>query len=143
MLVLTEERKGLATSMNCSGFDNGKSVKRPQKNTKSLVLVVILVIFIYDVHLRSVKHFFFSLCVISSPASTPLPPLLSFVPDYFLIIVVFLSHVLCGSSVIIIFFGMRMSFHWGTGGGRVGGSSGQTRVLVIRTMWLCSREKPY
>lgn len=31
-LILTAQRKGLATSMNCSGFDKGGSAKRPQKN---------------------------------------------------------------------------------------------------------------
>lgn len=52
-------------------------------------------------------------------------------------------HTLCGSSVITVFFCMRWAFHWGTGAGGEGGSSGHARVLVSRTMWLCSRERPY
>lgn len=186
------KRKGLVTSMNCSGFDKGGSAKMmteeciiPASTTsefhfpevlfrseinwsqicsiqklfslhkscnssalsavdsKSPVLALILVIFIYDIHLHSNKHFCFSICLISSPASTSLFPLhyllfLTIFPAYS-----FFSHILCGSSVITVFFGMRMSFHRGTGGGRVGSSSGHARVLVKRTTWLCSREKPY
>lgn len=59
------------------------------------------------------------------------------------LIFIFLSRAPRGSSVITIFFGMRISFHRGTAGGRVGGSSGHARVLVSRTMWLCSRERLY
>lgn len=73
----------------------------------------------------------------------PLPLPLPFVPDFFPIIFIFLSCTPRGSSVITVFFGMRMSFHRGTGRGRDGGSSRHARVLVIRTMWLCSRERPY
>lgn len=85
-------------------------------------------------------HFFdILLCI-----HLPLPLHYLLFQNFFPIIFIFLSHALRGSSVIIIIiFGLRMSFHPGSGRDGVGGSSGQDRVLVSRTMWLCSRVRPY
>lgn len=73
----------------------------------------------------------------------PLPLHYLLFRTFFPIVFIFLSHALRGSLVIIIFFGLRMSFHRRTGRDRVGGSGGQAQVPVSRTMWLCSRERPY
>lgn len=53
------------------------------------------------------------------------------------------SHSPRGSSVTTISLRWRMSFHRGTGGGLGGASSWHTRVLVSKTMWLYSMERPY
>lgn len=113
-------------------------------DSKSSVRALILVIFIYEIHLHSIKHFCFSICLMSSPASTSLFPSTTFCSWlFFLSFSFFLSSEPCGSSVITVIFGMRRIFHRGTGGGWAGCSSGHARVLVSRTTWLCSRERPY
>lgn len=59
--------------------------------SKSPVLAFILVIFIYDIHLHSNKYFCFSICLISSSASTSLFPSTTFC-SIFLFPIVFFSH---------------------------------------------------
>lgn len=76
---------------------------------------------------------------------SPLPPFLPWLNlNMFLFPVSFsVSHALRGSSVTVISLRGRMSFHRGTGGDIGGASSWHARVLVNRTMWLYSKERPY
>lgn len=128
--VLILERKGLATSMKCFGFDRGCSAKKPKTKHRRTTLRSFKISSISTSRSRYQAF-------LPSPMVDILPctPPSQFVPSY--------SFLLWGSSVITIFFGMRMSFHRGAGGGGVGGFSGHARALVSRTMWLCSRERPY
>lgn len=116
----------------------------------SVLRLVNLVMFIPDVHLHSITELvllnFFDILPCNPPPGFPFATstLHTFtIFFFFLFYDIAVFHSLCGSSVIKIFLRWRISFHRGTGGGLGGASSGHSRILVNRTMWLHSKERPY